>query len=333
MTVSPKEDAGSAPRGRLVGSRATGGGRGRRRRRAGGRRSTRRAHGARRRGDVGGAPPGRDVATISSTAARRHRTILTTPASVAATVRGPIGVSSTAHATSTSPSASARASACHEVGHRAGQGADPAANRAQPGPDVVDRGHAVTSVASSSRRRCGPPARSGGPRPRCTRRPPPPPRTDGPAGSAAPRPCAAWVGAAHGCQEVGITVEPDLVGHDDLGQVGHRHCGPTGPAGVVDHLAVGDREQPAPQVVGVAQVGVGPQRRDHRLLEAVGPVVGADRRRQEAVEVGGVLVEQRLEGWQRHREGQRRPRGLVRSAANAGSDVAPSAAWWACPSG
>ena len=141
------------------------------------------------------------------------------------------------------------------------------------------------------------------------------------------------MGPAHGCQEVGITVEPDLVGHDDLGRIGHRHGGPTGPAGVVDHLAVGDHGQPRrlsawrrSRLACSAEITVS--------WKQSAPSAGADRRRQEAVEVGGVLVEQRLEGWQRHHRVNAGHEGSVRSAA-ANARIrrrAPSAAWSACPS-
>jgi hypothetical protein len=69
---------------------------------------------------------------------------------------------------------------------------------------------------------------------------------------------------------------------------------------VVEDLAVGDGEQPAPQVRGVTELRVGPQRGDDRLLEAVGAVVGADLGHHEPVEVRSVVVEQRLEGRQHH---------------------------------
>ena len=63
---------------------------------------------------------------------------------------------------------------------------------------------------------------------------------------------------------------------------------------------MGDREQPPPQVPVVPQVRVGAQRREHRLLEAVGALVGPDLGDTEAVQVGAVSVEELLEGRQVH---------------------------------
>ena len=71
---------------------------------------------------------------------------------------------------------------------------------------------------------------------------------------------------------------------------------------VVEHLVVGDREQPPPQVPVVLQARVRPQGGDHRLLEAVRSVVRAGLGQAEAVQVGAVGVEQLLE---RRQEGSR----------------------------
>jgi hypothetical protein len=63
---------------------------------------------------------------------------------------------------------------------------------------------------------------------------------------------------------------------------------------------VGDREQPTPQVPVVPEIRVRPKRRDDRLLEAVGPVIGPGLRDAEAVQVGAVGVEELLEGGEVH---------------------------------
>ena len=68
---------------------------------------------------------------------------------------------------------------------------------------------------------------------------------------------------------------------------------------VVEHLVVGDREQPPPQAPVVLQARVRPQGGDHRLLEAVRSVVRAGLGQAEAVQVGAVGVEELLERGQR----------------------------------
>lgn len=65
---------------------------------------------------------------------------------------------------------------------------------------------------------------------------------------------------------------------------------------VVDRLPVGDRHQPAAQVAGVAQARVGAQGGEKRLLEGVLGPLAADRAAQHRHHLGGVLVDQRLEG-------------------------------------
>ena len=71
-------------------------------------------------------------------------------------------------------------------------------------------------------------------------------------------------------------------------------------ADVVDHLAVGDRQQPAAQVRGVAQARIGAQRREPGLLVAVVGVDRTDARDQEAVDIASMRVEQCLERGQAH---------------------------------
>jgi hypothetical protein len=50
----------------------------------------------------------------------------------------------------------------------------------------------------------------------------------------------------------------------------------------------------------MAQAGIGPERREHRLLPAVVRVHRTDAGGQVAVDVGTVLVEEHLERWQLH---------------------------------
>jgi hypothetical protein len=64
---------------------------------------------------------------------------------------------------------------------------------------------------------------------------------------------------------------------------------------VVDRLAVGDRQQPAAQVVGVAEPWVGAERRQECLLEAVLGVGAADGAAQGRHHDPGVLADQCLE--------------------------------------
>ena len=103
------------------------------------------------------------------------------------------------------------------------------------------------------------------------------------------RPCARVI--ARGC-----SVDRRVV------RVGHGH-GPSRarPAGV-DRLAPGDRECPRPEVRLGGQVGVGAQRGEAGLLEAVLGVVRADDRCQKAQELGGVTIEEGLKGRERHTE-------------------------------
>ena len=68
----------------------------------------------------------------------------------------------------------------------------------------------------------------------------------------------------------------------------------------VERLSLGDPEQPPAQVGLVAEPGICPKRRQHRLLPAVLGVDRAHAGRQIAVNVGPVLVEERLERWQPH---------------------------------
>jgi hypothetical protein len=59
---------------------------------------------------------------------------------------------------------------------------------------------------------------------------------------------------------------------------------------VVDRLAMGDGQQPTAQIAVVAQLRVGPQRRQEGLLEAVLGVAPADGAAQHRHHVGGVVV-------------------------------------------
>jgi hypothetical protein len=76
---------------------------------------------------------------------------------------------------------------------------------------------------------------------------------------------------------------------------------------VVERLSVRDREDPAAQIFGAAEAGIGPQRRDPRLLIAVIGVDPADCCDQEAVYVSSMGIEQRLERRKPHWD--RTPRG------------------------
>ena len=79
---------------------------------------------------------------------------------------------------------------------------------------------------------------------------------------------------------------------------GQRRPGPA--AMVVDRLAMGDREQPAAQVGGVAQGWVGAERGDEGLLETVVGIRRAHDSNQQTVDVALVLVQQSLEGGKDH---------------------------------
>ncbi len=70
----------------------------------------------------------------------------------------------------------------------------------------------------------------------------------------------------------------------------------------IGRLALRDHVEPGPQVVGVAQPRIGAQRREERLLQAVLRVNGADAGDQEAMQLGGVVVDQPLERGQLHTE-------------------------------
>ena len=74
---------------------------------------------------------------------------------------------------------------------------------------------------------------------------------------------------------------------------------------MVERLAVGDRQHPAAQVLGVAQPRVGAHRGEERLLEAVVGVLAADRRHEEAPDRLALLVEEALEGGRGHRTYER----------------------------
>jgi hypothetical protein len=65
-------------------------------------------------------------------------------------------------------------------------------------------------------------------------------------------------------------------------------------------LAMGDRIQPGPQVLAVAQAWIGPQRGDQGVLQAVLRQVGSDAPHQEAMQLGDVVVDQALKGRQAH---------------------------------
>jgi hypothetical protein len=98
-----------------------------------------------------------------------------------------------------------------------------------------------------------------------------------------------------GPQPVVARLERAVAGAAVAGDVGDRARAAGAAAVVVERLVVRDGQQPAAQVVGVAQARVGAQRGDHRLLEAVVGVDGADRGDAEAQHGLGVLVEQALE--------------------------------------
>ena len=71
---------------------------------------------------------------------------------------------------------------------------------------------------------------------------------------------------------------------------------------------MGDCEQPAAQVGGVAQGRISPQRSDESLLEAVVGIGGPHDADEETVDVGLVLVKEGLEWWQDHTQLTGNPR-------------------------
>ena len=84
-----------------------------------------------------------------------------------------------------------------------------------------------------------------------------------------------------------------------LGDLGDRDRPASAGAMVVDRLAVGDRQQPAAQVARVAELGIGAQRRQKGLLEAVLGSVAADGAAQDSHHRGGMLVQNGLKRRQR----------------------------------
>jgi hypothetical protein len=95
-----------------------------------------------------------------------------------------------------------------------------------------------------------------------------------------------------------------------LGHLGNRQGAASVGAVMVDCLAVGDGQQPAAQVAGVAQLRVGAQRGEEGLLEAVLRIAAADGPSQDRHHLGGVLVEQ---GLKRGQGGQVTDKGTVGS--------------------
>jgi hypothetical protein len=61
---------------------------------------------------------------------------------------------------------------------------------------------------------------------------------------------------------------------------------------------VGNAKDPAPEVVRLAKLGVGAERGQERLLEAVLRIDGTDAADEEAPHVVGVIVHEGLEGRQ-----------------------------------
>jgi THAP4-like, heme-binding beta-barrel domain len=80
---------------------------------------------------------------------------------------------------------------------------------------------------------------------------------------------------------------------------GHRGPAGTQPDGV-GGLAVGDGVQPRPEVVAVAQSGIGAKSGHECLLQAVLRRIGTDATDQEPMELGGVVVHQALKRRQAH---------------------------------
>ena len=74
---------------------------------------------------------------------------------------------------------------------------------------------------------------------------------------------------------------------------------------VIGRLAVRDRVEPGAQVLGVAEGGIGAKRGHERLLEAILGFGRPDAGHEEAVQLGGVGVDERFERRQMHVSGTR----------------------------